>query len=307
VTRPVALISSPLQALTLIEAVHLAIIDTPLILASSNLTLDATTTEELASVGELRTAKAITYRALFATRWLVLGDPYSRLGQLALNARRCQRVLVLEDGAATYRAIEQLHTGTPMQRAGDKRIKPTRRQMAAQNRLSRLNGPDQLTWILHRTPGIESASVVTHRFDHLRSTAYVAHPGITRVVAGSALSHDGHVQPATYLNWLDAVFALGGPTLFKPHRREPASSFGLAEAAGIHIDTTPEPIERLIHGMRDVVDLHTLPSTPALTCRAVRPGLTVHIAPLGEWWNRGTPSGVVELAETVRQLASSAG
>lgn len=304
-TRPAALISSALQALTLLEAVHSGILKDPLILVSSKFTLDATTAEELTSIGELRTANAVTCRALFAARWLVLGDPYSRLGQLAVTARRCQRVSILEDGAATYRAIGQMHTGTPMQRAGERKMKPSRLQWAAQHRFSQLDGAHQLEWILHRPPAVDGASIITHRFDHLRSTTCVAHPGIRRVVAGSALSSDGHIKLAPYLSWLDATFALEGPTLFKPHRREPSSSFGLAETAGVHIDTAGGPIERLIHGTRDVANLHTLPSTPALTCQVVRPGLTVHIPPLGEWWNPDTPTGVMELAETVRQLASN--
>ena len=300
-----ALIFSGLQALTYIEAVHLGFLKPGVVLIGGRWRPDADTYRELQSSSVVQPLRAIRLGKLGRASHLAIGDPYSGLAQTLLLFKNPDQLTILEDGAATYRAIQQFQSGSPLYRAQERRRSRHQLAMLATRRLNKLDDANRLRWVTHRPPHVPVRGSLLHTFEHLRGSAGPDMDPTQRLVVGSALAHDGYIQPERYVGWLERVLTPGADTVFLPHRRESSEAINLAHRRGIRVETSTIPLERRLVQMQSLSEVCTLPTTAALTSSVIRPDIAVRVQPIAvEWWAKGAPDGQRDIVRLVESLAS---
>jgi hypothetical protein len=128
-------------------------------------------------------------------------------------------------------------------------------------------GHDRLTALADR--GIR---VTPHRLDWVRRTARpIATPG-NRVMLGSARVVDGIVPLNEYLSWVRAE-AAAGELAYLPHRRETTEVIdAVAALPGVSVFDTGLPIELVLAGATEPLEVVSLQSSATTTLAHVLAG-----------------------------------
>jgi len=88
---------------------------------------------------------------------------------------------------------------------------------------------------------------------------------VNRVLLGSALPTDGRMPVADYLSWV-ASEARNGRLAYLPHRRETAAVLAaVSELPGVRIFDTGLPVELVLAGAREPLEVLTLPTSAQTT------------------------------------------
>ena len=203
-----------------------------------------------------------------------IGDAFSGQFRLAGTVLRPRTLTLLDDGTMTVAIVDSLlgrrDFTRPHQHEG--RIHTTlggiaRDRMlglAARERLEISTafalGDERMTRLaghgIHVTP---------QRFGWVKSTARpIKVPG-NRVLLGSAWVVDGRISASDYLAWV-AEEAREAKVAYLPHRRESADQLALiAKIPGVRVFETGLPIELVLAGAQDPLEIITLPTSAQST------------------------------------------
>jgi len=317
----VALAESPLQLLNAVEAAHAGEVTGPyeirwradvggLLRAAAAVAAEALPPGvRIVPTSRLRSGAPTARRGTY-----VLGDAFSGRGQVALLAGQPQRVILLDDGVSTLRALRLItaERTAPLLRV-DGTESPTRRAIgsAAHSRLRRLAAQGGLS-VFTALPLPESTrarladmgvQVIDHRFAWvagLRPADPVPEPV---VVVGSAMVADGLIHPEHYLSWVQRITA-GAPARYFPHRRCDARMLSRISALpGVVVEWAAAPVELRLRGLGPDQLVHCLPSSAfGLLSTVLRSsGTRVQGTPIPEhWWTPGAqPELRVQLASAL--------
>ncbi len=276
-SQAIAWVESPLQLIAAAE--WAAVQDQPIVVAlrlgSAQM---AATAEELLARGA-RFAECVPYygipwELLSRHRRWAIGDGFSGQFRMALSLLRPGHVTLLDDGAHTIALADALLERTGFSRpsqhesslatllGGNARTRMLR--LASRERLEISTvfalGDDRMTALADR--GIR---VRPHTLDWVRRTARpIAVPG-NRVLLGSARPVDGLIPIDKYLAWV-ATEAAAGDLAYLPHRRETDRTLSaVAEFPGVQVFDTGLPIELVLAGAREPLEVLTLPSSATTT------------------------------------------
>ncbi len=281
---PLAWVESPLQLVAAAEwASHQ---DAPIVVAlrvgSAQM---AATAEELLARGA-RFAECIPYygipwQLLSRHRRWAIGDGFSGQFRLAASVLRPRTLTLLDDGAHTIALADALLERTGFARPGQResglatmlgaRARTRMLRLAARERLVIETafdlGEQRLTGLAQR--GIR---VSPHTLEWVRATARpIAVPG-NRVLLGSARPVDGLMPTADYLAWV-ADEGRKGDLAYLPHRREEdATLHAVAEFPGVQVFDTGLPIELVLAGAQEPLEVITQPSSAMTTLAHVLAG-----------------------------------
>lgn len=232
----------------------------------------------------------IPWMLLAASRHWVIGDPLS--GQFRAAAAvlpRPRRVTVVDDGAMVVHAMRAIAGEVDYSRPGqtESRTKVLLGGLSAERMrgLARAGRVELFTvFEAAADPARRSGvAVTTDDFGWLREAAGgVDAPAIRlphhRIVLGSARVVDGLLRAERYLAWVRGL-AEERPITYLPHRREtPALVDAVSALTGVSVVRADLPVELVLAGNREPLDLHTLPSSAVTTLRVVLEGTgsTIH-------------------------------
>ena len=300
-----ALISSPLQAITLLEAVDASFVSPDSIYIAPQLVLEPALQSDLSNIAKCRKARISSIPKIALTSSLIIGDIYSQFAQLSIATARASSVTILEDGVATYRAMRQLAEGKPLIRAASDRPNSPLANLAQRKFQSHLS-EGSIEWVLHREFMMKPCRVTPHYFHRMLSRRSERHLGITTVVAGSALAADGYIHNDRYLKWVHSVCSQNRQTLYVPHRRETEESVRVAVTAGAVIDNSGSAFEQILCDAPNVHSVYSLPTTPALTAQIIRPDVELILENINDWWQQPGPGGMREVVAIVHEILSEA-
>jgi hypothetical protein len=282
--QALAWVESPLQLIAAAE--WAATRDEPIVVA---LRLSgpqmATTAEELLARGahfaQCVPFYGIPWGLLAGHKTWAIGDGFSGQFRLAASVLRPRAITLLDDGALTLAVADALLERTGYARPGNHESAlatilggSARSQMLRMARHERLEistafelGNDRLTLLADR--GIR---VTPHRLDWVRRTARPIDVPGNRVLLGSARPGDGLIPKAEYLGWV-AAEAARGEVAYLPHRRESAEMLdAVSEFPGVTVYETGLPIELVLAGAREPLEIVTLPTSAETTLRHVLAG-----------------------------------
>jgi hypothetical protein len=210
-----------------------------------------------------------------------IGDGFSGQFRMAASVLRPRSVTLLDDGALTVSLADALLERTGFTRPGQYesalstllggRARSRMLSLASRERLEISTafalGDDRLTALADR--GIR---VTPHRLDWVRRTARpIAVPG-NRVMLGSARVVDGIFPVNEYLSWVSTEAAAGELAYF-PHRRETEDLIEtVAAIPGVSIFDTGMPIELVLAGTTEPLEVLSLPSSATTTLAHVLAG-----------------------------------
>lgn len=212
--------------------------------------------------------------------WLV-GDGFSGQFRFAASLLRPQRVTFLDDGANAIAYADALLGRRPYARPGvaerglTSLLAPIARETVLHRAAARRAdlftafdlGPERVDALEDRGFGIRR-----HGFEWTRETAPPATELGRRVVLGSAQPVDGRMSLSEYVRWVTDA-AAPGPAVYLPHRREPGEQLAaVAAIPGITIRQTQLPVELVLAGARDALDIRTLASSTTTTLPLVLAG-----------------------------------
>jgi hypothetical protein len=284
VDRALAWVESPLQLIAAAEWASSR--DQPIVVA---LRLSgqqmATTAEELlargANFAECVPFYGIPWSLLSRHRSWAIGDAFSGQFRLAASVLSPASITLLDDGALTLAVADALLERTGYARPGNHESALTtllggsaRNRMLGLARRERLEiatafslGDDRLTQLAER--GIR---VTPHRLEWVRRTARPIEVPGNRVLLGSARPGDGLISVVDYLSWV-AAEAARGPVAYLPHRRESSEIIdAVAEFPGVTVFETGLPIELVLAGAQEPLEVITLPTSAETTLRHVLAG-----------------------------------
>lgn len=233
-----------------------------------------------ARFGELEPYLGIPWNLLARHGHWLVGDGFSGQFRLAASVLRPHRITFLDDGALALSFADTLLGRRPYAR-------PHVRERG----LTTLVAPFAAE-VVHRRAGARRAHVFTafdlgadrlealgdrgfgirrHDFSWTRATAPAA-PGLgRRIVLGSARPVDGRMTPADYLAWV--TDAAAGGAAYLPHRRETREQLAaVAAIRGVEIRETRLPVELVLAGAVEPLDIRTLPSSTTSTLPLVLAG-----------------------------------
>ncbi|MET4780660.1 hypothetical protein [Glaciihabitans sp. UYNi722] len=287
---PIAWVESPLQ---LVAAAEWATTQDEPIVVALRITGPqmSGTAEELLSRGA-RFARCVPY---FGIPWQLLsqhrkwavGDGFSGQFRLAGTLITPRALTLLDDGAQTLAVADALLGRSPYARPGlhessaatllGSLIRDRMLGMAARELLEITTafnlGAERLAALADR--GIRATR---HRLEWIRQTARpIAVPG-NRILLGSALPIDGRIPFDRYLRWV-ADEARESPLAYLPHRRETAKTMGaVRELPGVRVYETGLPVELVLAGTQEPLEVLTLPTSAETTLALVLDGTgsTIH-------------------------------
>jgi len=323
----VATVASPLQAMSLQEAVTAGVTAPPQTIIVHGAQADVMTTLQLtdpalraaADRGRGVRSRQARLAMLLRANEIVLGDPFSQLAHLALAGRH-RRIVLLEDGASALHAWRVLASEGALARVHERRRTAAMLGTVAAIRLSRAARRTEVVVVgglpvsSELSEALERRSIrhIRHDFAWARSVELPetagehALAGATRIVLGSALCVDGHIRRDVYEKWLRD--RLGGEgDVFVPHRRDATWALQLATDLGAHVCPSGHPCAELM--LRDTPDdlvIHCFPMTAALTVPIVRsPRPTrfdvTHL--VGGDWTPAAPARIVALINEIDAIA----
>ena len=212
--------------------------------------------------------------------WLV-GDGFSGQFRVAASLLRPHRITFLDDGAHAIASADALLGRRPYARPGvaerglTTRFAPLAHETVLRRASSRRAefftafdlGPDRADALRDRGFGIRR-----HGFEWTRRTAPAAPELGSRVVLGSAQPVDGRLPLAEYVAWVTDA-AAPGPAVYLPHRREtPEQLAAVAGIPGVTIRRTDLPVELVLAGATEALDIRTLASSTTTTLPLVLAG-----------------------------------
>ncbi len=275
--RPIAWVESPLQLIAAAEWAARG--DEPIVVALRITGPQmARTAEELLARGA-RFAECLPYfgipwQLLSRHRQWAIGDGFSGQFRTAGTVLRPRRVTLLYDGADITALADALVGRTGYARPAQQEsglatllgglVRDRMLGLATRGRLEISTGFDLGAERLARLAD-HGIPVTRHRLQWLRSTARpVPVPG-TRLLIGSALPTDGRVPVAGYLAWV-AEEAAKAPLTYLPHRREtPEVLSAVAGIPGVRIHRTGLPIELVLAGAEQPLEVLSLPTSARTT------------------------------------------
>jgi len=282
--RALAWVESPLQLIAAAE--WAATQDEPVIVAVRLRSAQMAAAAEELLVRGARFAECIPFygipwQLLTHHRNWAIGDGFSGQFRLAASILRPRSVTLLDDGALTTALADALLERTGFTRPGHHesavatlfggRARARMLRLAAHERLEISTafalGEDRLTSLAGR--GIR---VTPHSLAWVRRTARpITVPG-NRVLLGSARPADGLIPLDEYLAWV-AAEARAGELAYLPHRRETAATLdAVAEFPGVQVFETGLPIELVLAGAREPLEVLTLPTSATTTLGHVLAG-----------------------------------
>lgn len=291
-TTVVAWVESPLQ---LVGAAEWAAAHRRRIAVAARLTPQMPeTVDELiargASFGEREPYLGVPWRMLSRHRHWLVGDGFSGQFRVAVSILRPERITFLDDGANAIAFAEALTGRGPFCRPGiterglSTRIAPfALDRIAGRARDGRVDlftafsfGESRLAELADR-----GYAVSTHAFAWTRSTAR-AYMTTTagRILLGSARPVDGRMPVAEYLEWVRTE-AARAPVTYLPHRRESdAHLLAVAAIPGVRVDRQSLPVEMVLSGAIERLEIVTLPSSTTTTLPLVlRPECVLRSVP----------------------------
>ncbi|GII63833.1 hypothetical protein Skr01_39180 [Sphaerisporangium krabiense] len=315
----VAWVESPLQLLCAVEARHAGVAGPEMrVVTRAKLPALRVTRTELTSLDlppglAIETASGRMPRPGRRAAW-VLGDAFSGRVQLTSLTALPSRIVLVDDGLATIRVLEQLtsRAGTSLLRARVQAT-PSRRALglAAALRLRAAARAGRLTVFtaLPVPAGLAAAvrrlgaELITHDFAWLRSQPAARHPRPREdtVVLGTSLVRNGLIHRDRYLSWL---FALKGPLAYYPHRREdPGDLAAVRDHPGVTVYDGGVPVEMTLRDLRPGQRVLSLPSTAVTSLRVLLSARGVPVETVDvpdDWW---TPSASVSLRSHLQMFA----
>lgn len=245
----------------------------------------AATAEELLARGarfaECIPFYGIPWQLLSRHRNWAIGDGFSGQFRLASPVVRARTITLLDDGAHTVALADALLERTGFSRPGQHesglatvlgaRARSRMLRLATRERLGIETafdlGEERLTGLAHR-----GVRVTPHTLEWVRATARPIDVPGNRVLLGSARPVDGLMPLADYLAWV-AGEARKGDVAYLPHRREPdATLLAVAELPGVHVFDTGLPIELVLAGAQQPLEVITQPSSAMTTLAHVLAG-----------------------------------
>lgn len=200
--------------------------------------------------GLLRTAVALA-PLLVRVRWLVIGDPFSRLVQVLLPLCRAKQLTVVDDGTATMEFTEILTNGGRLvrwHRSGHRRspVDAAFGLFASSARRRLTPGKRRRIELFSAMPATPPAGMAlrTNRFAWTRSRFGPPEilPGTDLI--GTSLVETGVVDPERYFGVVRSLAEQHGATRYFAHRREAAEKLArLAEETGLEIVRPDLPLE----------------------------------------------------------------
>lgn len=282
--RAVAWVESPLQLIAAAEWAARA--DEPIVLAlrlgSAQM---AATAEELMARGA-RFAECIPYYGipwglLARHRSWAIGDGFSGQFRMAASVLRPHTIALLDDGAQTIALADALLERTGFTRPGQhESALATLLGGHARSRMLRLAGRQRLELTTAFSLGAERLNLLAergirvrpHALDWVRRTARPIDVPGHRVLLGSARPADGLLALSAYLSWVRTEGALG-PLAYLPHRRETAQTLdAVRRLPGVTVFETGLPVELVLAGAREPLDVLTLPSSTITTLAHILAG-----------------------------------
>jgi hypothetical protein len=278
-SRELAWVESPLQLIAAAEfaASRATAVDVALRVGPQM----AETAERLSALralfGKVVPYLGIPWGMLAERRSWVIGDGFSGQFHTAMSTLGARRVTLLDDGMMTIHLARALSGAREFARPGAA-SGGVRRMLAGltRDRLLAHAARETLTFFTafadHDALG--GLPVVENSFAWLRATAKpVALPGRT-IVLGAAAVTDATVEPGAYLTWLRGIARdARAPLTYLPHRREGDGMLrAVAEIPRVTVLRTGIPVELALAGTTEPLDIVTLPSTAAVTLRAVLTG-----------------------------------
>lgn len=307
-----ALVESPLQLVTAVEAVAAGVVPARdvRVLARTDVPGLPAVAAELSRLGlpdgvvVSRDGRARP-PATAARHVLVLGDAASGRSQAALlTSRRPDHVVVVDDGLATLHALRALADadgadGATLVRVGvaaggaRRRLADAAagvlRGLAARGRLTvftALELPADLGTALAAT----GARVVRDDLAWLASLPQTDRIAEPVVVVGSAMVADGLLRAGPYVRWVQEQ-AEQGSVRYLPHRRQtPEVLAALRATPGVAVDRAGLPVELRLAGLRAPQRVVSLPSTALALLPVVLAGSGVRVEPTvppDAWWHPG--------------------
>ena len=282
--RAIAWVESPLQLVAAAE--WAAGRDEPIAVA-----LRVTGPQMAATAAELlsRGARFVSVTPYFGIPWgqlgahpaWAVGDAFSGQFRLAASVRAPRELSLLDDGAMTLVAADALLGRVPYARPHTDEGRLSRALgRSARERMLRLASRERLELVTAFALGDQRTTLLGDRgirvsrsgFEWVRSTARpIAVPG-NRVLVGSALPTDGRMPVPDYLAWVAAEARAGG-LVYLPHRRETAAVLAAVRTTpGVRVVETGLPLELVLAGAREPLEVITLPTSARTTLGHVLAG-----------------------------------
>jgi hypothetical protein len=237
---------------------------------------------------------------------LAIGDPFSRLVQSALPFARPDRVVIVDDGTATWQYRDCVQAGRPLVRWDGTRAGSVRAAQA-----TRLLSPGRnrdvtvFSCLADATPVGAFNVVNDYAWTRARSRPEVV-TGVVDVI-GTSLVESGIVTRSAYLAAIARLAHDYGPIRYLAHRRESAEGLALiATIPGLRVERPSRPVELVLrHGP---VASHAIafPSTAAHTLPIVLQDVPVHldVRPIdAAWFN---PNCAAAARRFVERIANDA-
>ncbi|GAA1958579.1 hypothetical protein [Microbacterium aquimaris] len=273
---PLAWVESPLQLIGAAEWAHAH--RESVVLAGRLTAQMSETADELLARGarfsDTHPYLGIPWGLLARHRHWLVGDGYSGQFRLAAAVLRPRRVTFLDDGANAIAYADTLVGRRPYTRPGNQERGLTTRvgPLAHAHLVSRAFAGDvdiftafDLGYARRDALAELGVPVTRHAFAFTRETA-TPHPFRTsRVVLGSARPDDGRMDRDVYLDWV-AHEASIAPVTYLPHRRESDEQLAaVAEVPHVIIERLDLPVELVLAGVRERLDVLTLASSTTTT------------------------------------------
>jgi hypothetical protein len=216
----------------------------------------------------------IPWQLLSKHREWAVGDAFSGQFRLAGTLRPPRALTLLDDGTMTVAIVDSLlgrrEFARPRQR--ESRILSTLGNVV-RDRMLGLAARERLEISTAFALGDERMSalaghgirVTPQRFGWVKSTARPIRVPGNRVLLGSAWVMDGRISSADYLSWV-AGEARGARLAYLPHRRETREQLAqIAKLPGVKIFETGLPVELVLAGAQEPLEIVTLPTSAQYT------------------------------------------
>jgi hypothetical protein len=259
-----------------------------------------------------RTPAAITgaahvLAAIARAECLVIGDPFSRYVQTLLPAATAPRVVVVDDGTATWEFARCIDAGRPLVRWGVPTEGPQRRAARATRLLSPAPGRDLTVFscLLGATP--LSATALANRYAWTRAWRRPDVVDDEVDLLGVSLVDNGVIERAPYVAAVTEIARGSAPVRYLAHRRESAGLLAeIAAVPGVRVVRPDLPVELALRRGPVARRIVSFPSTATHTLPVVLGdlGVRVEVRPVEPSWFTATTTG--HARRFVARIAESA-
>ena len=241
-----------------------------------------------ASFGATEPYLGIPWKLLSTHHHWLVGDGFSGQFRLAATVLRPRRITFLDDGANAAAFAGALLGIDPYARPGvaerglTTRVAPfARDQILGRALAGQVSFFTAFDFGAERSSGLADLGVgiERHRFEWTRRTARPFDAPSGRVMLGSARSVDGRMPLREYLAWVE-VEASRGPLTYLPHRREPVVLLdAVRKIPGVTVRQLKLPVELVLAGATQPIEIITLPSSTTTTLPLVLQGTGATVRP----------------------------